>query len=361
MLMASISSRVGTVAGVSDDFGCALPDRALAEPVAAGDEDSRSVLGARRGAGQPARRRRVAGSVGGMVTPSPVMVVTGASGLVGTGVCRALVERSARVRAVVRRAGSALALDGVTEHVGDFVDEGLARVVTEGADAVVTTVHPMGSSREVQHRVGVRGTPVLARVARLVHVSTAGVYDRSAGIDDAAEDSALLPEGSGDYPDTKNATDAALAQVGGLTTVLVRPPAIMSAGGTSIWNTLRPQEVRSGDRRANPAKTWAWVHVDDLAAFNADVATGAVATADDPERGPVAGATTPVIVAGEPATWRDYLGTVTDALGVEPERTDEPVWTGQLLTGRARGWGWAPQVRLAQTMDELRQGLTTHA
>jgi len=299
-----------------------------------------------------------------MADSSPVVVVTGANGLVGAAVCRALVERSARVRAVVRRAGSAPALDGVTEHVGDFADESLAREVTRGADAVVTTVHPMGSSREVQHQVGVEGTPVLARaardagVARLVHVSTAGVYDRSAGVGDVAEDGALLPEGSGDYPDTKNATDAALAQVGGLTTVLVRPPAIIGAGETSVWNTLRPREVRDGERQVNPAKSWAWVHVDDLAALIADVATGAVPAADDPERGPLEGGTTPVIVAGEPATWRDYLGTVTDALGVAAEWTDEPVWTGQLLADRARGWGWAPRVSLAQALDELRQGLT---
>ena len=307
----------------------------------------------------------VADSVDGMVTSSPVVVVTGANGLVGTAVCRALVERLAQVRAVVRRAGSAPALDGVTEHVGDFADEHLARALTRGADAVVTTVHPMGSSREVQQRVSVEGTPVLARaardagVARLVHLSTAGVYDRSAGVGDVAEDGALLPEGSGAYPDTKNATDVALAEVVGLTTVLVRPPAIVGAGDTSVWNTLRPQEVRGGARRANPAKTWAWVHVDDLAALVADVATGAVATADDPERGPVAGSTTAVIVAGEPATWRDYFGTVTDALGVAPEWTDEPVWTGQLLTDRAREWGWVPRVSLAQAMDELRRGLAT--
>jgi nucleoside-diphosphate-sugar epimerase len=302
-----------------------------------------------------------------MDSPAPVVVVTGANGLVGTAVCRALVERSARVRAVVRRAGSAPALAGVTEHVGDFADESFARAVTQGADAVVTTVHPMGSSREAQHRVAVEGTPVIARaardagVARLVHVSTAGVYDRSAGVGDVAEDGALLPAGSDDYADTKSATDAALARVGGMTVVLVRPPAIMGAGESSVWNSLRPQRIRDGARRENPARSWPWVHVDDLAVFIADVATGAVATADDPERGPVAGATTAVNLAGEPATWRDYLGTVTDALGVAPEWTDEPVWTGQLLAGRARGWGWAPRVTLAEAMDELRAGLATHA
>jgi uncharacterized protein YbjT (DUF2867 family) len=61
-----------------------------------------------------------------MADSSPVVVVTGANGLVGTAVCRTLVERSAPVRAVVRGAGSAPALDGVTEHVGDFADESLA-------------------------------------------------------------------------------------------------------------------------------------------------------------------------------------------------------------------------------------------
>ncbi|MPQ99557.1 NAD(P)H-binding protein [Modestobacter sp. I12A-02628] len=298
-----------------------------------------------------------------MADPTPVVVVTGANGLVGAAVCRALAERSAQVRAVVRRAGTAPPLPGVTEHVGDPADEDLARTVTTGADAVVTTVHPMGSSRQVQHQVGVEGTQVLARAARdagvgrLVHVSTAGIYDRSAGIGDVAEDGALLPEGSDDYPDTKQAADAALARIGGLTTVLVRPPAILGAGDTSVWNTLRPRQLRDGDRRRNPAETWAWVHVEDLASFLADVATGAVASADDPDRGPVAGGTTPVIVAGEPATWRDYLGTVGEALGVEAEWTDEPVWTGQLRTDRVRAWGWTPRVQLAAALDELRRGL----
>jgi len=292
-----------------------------------------------------------------MDSSTPVVVVTGANGLVGSAVCRALAERSAQVRAVVRRPGTAPVLAGVVEHVGDAAE------VLAGADALVTTVHPMGSSREVQHEVGVEGTARLARaardagVARLVHVSTAGVLDRSPGLGDLAEDAALLPPGSGDYPDTKNDVDTALAQVEGLTTVLVRPPAIAGAGPTSVWNTLRPQAFRDGQRSVNPAQTWAWVHVEDLAAMLADVATGAVATSADPEQGPVAGGTTSVLVAGEPATWGDYLGAVGEAVGSEPEWTDEPVWTGQLVTDRARRWGWTPRVGLEQALAELRQGL----
>ena len=298
-----------------------------------------------------------------MVDSSPVVVVTGANGLVGARVCRALVERGARVRAVVRRAGTAPDLDGVSEHVGTFYDPHLARDVVAGADAVVTTVHPMGSDRQVQHEVAVEGTPVLARAARdagvrwFVHVSTAGVYDRSPGVGDVSDDSPLVGDDGGDYPVTKRDTDRALAEVDGLTRVLVRPPAILGAGETSIWNTLRPTSVRDGGREANPEKSFAWVHVDDLASLIADVATGVIATGDDPEQGPVEGGTTPVVVAGEHATWREYHGTVTEALGVEPEWTDEPVWTGRLVADRAKRWGWAPRVNLRAAMDELRAGL----
>ena len=112
---------------------------------------------------------------------SPVVVVTGANGFVGARVCAALADRGATVRAVVRRAGSAPAVAGVEEHVGEFHDPEFAASVTRGASAAVTTVHPMGSDHETQHRIGVVGTRVFARAARdagaarLVHVSTAAV------------------------------------------------------------------------------------------------------------------------------------------------------------------------------------------
>jgi uncharacterized protein YbjT (DUF2867 family) len=83
------------------------------------------------------------------------------------------VDRGATVRAVVRRAGTAPALAGVEEHVGDFHDPDLAAAVVRGASAVVTTVHPMGTDRENQHRIAVEGTPVLARAAAAAGVERA--------------------------------------------------------------------------------------------------------------------------------------------------------------------------------------------
>ena len=296
---------------------------------------------------------------------SPLVVVTGANGLVGTHVVRALVERGASVRAVVRREGTAPDAAGVEERVGDFADPELAALVMQDADALVTTVHPMGDDRETQHRVGVDGTLTIASAAkaagadRHVHVSTSGVYDRSPGVGDVDEDGALVGDDGGDYAVVKRDVDAALADLSGTTRVLVRPPAILGPGETSVWNSLRPERIGSdeGERHAVAYATFAWIHVDDLAALIADVATGAIETSDDPEQGPVAGGCTPVNAASGPATQRDYLGTVTSALGVEPTWDDEPGWTGQILADRARGWGWEPKVTLERALDELASGL----
>ena len=295
----------------------------------------------------------------------PVVVVTGANGLVGSRICALLAGQGVTVRAVVRRPGSGPDVEGASEYVGEFHDPEFAASVVAGASAVVTTVHPMGSDRETQHRIAVQGTPVIARaarnagVSRLVHISTAAVYDRSPEAGDVDESSPLVSEDANDYAATKRDTDAALEEIGGISRVLVRPPAILGAGDTSVWNTLRPAAIRDSEeaRHAVPGQTFPWVHVDDLAVLVADVATGRVASSTDPEQGPVEGECTAVNVAGGPAKLRDYYETVTRAVGVDPVWDEKPAWTGQFLVGRARGWGWTPTVELAQALAEIDEGL----
>jgi nucleoside-diphosphate-sugar epimerase len=293
------------------------------------------------------------------------VVVTGANGFVGSRICEALVERGATVRAIVRRAGTAPEILGVAEVVGDFTDPGFAATVVSDATAVVTTVHPMGSDRATQHRIAVEGTPVLARAAasagveRLIHISTAAVYDRSAGIGDVDESAALVADDANDYAVTKRDTDLALAGVDGITRVLLRPPAILGPGPTSTWNTLRPAEMRDDEdaRCAIPKQTFPWVHLADLASLAADLASGRVPDAADPASGPAARACVPLNVAAARATLRDYFGAVTGALGVDPVWEQAPSWTGRLLADRAHGWGWIPSVDLAQALAELVAGL----
>jgi nucleoside-diphosphate-sugar epimerase len=294
-----------------------------------------------------------------------LVVVTGANGLVGSRVVAALSERGASVRAVVRRAGTAPALPGVEERIGDFADPAFAADVVTGAEALVTTVHPLGGDLATQRKVGLDGTLAIARAAaqagvdRLVHVSTAAVYDRSPGLGDLDENADLAADDAGDYAVVKRDVDLALADLEGPTRVLVRPPAILGAGETSVWNRVRPAQVRDdeGARHAVPEQSFAWVHVDDLATLVADVAVGAIATSDDPARGPVSGGCTAVNVVGGPATQRDYLGAVTGALGLEPVWDEGDAWTGQIRADRARGWGWEPRVDLDRALEELAAGL----
>jgi nucleoside-diphosphate-sugar epimerase len=294
-----------------------------------------------------------------------IVVVTGANGLVGSRLCTALVEQGANVRAVVRRSGTAPVVRGIAEHVGDFTDGSFAASVLSGADAAVTTVHPMGSDGQVQRRIGVEGTTTFATAAaaagveRFIHVSTAAVYDRSPGVGDVDESSPLVGDDAGDYAVTKRDADLAVASVDGPTRVLLRPPAILGAGESSIWNTLRPMEIRHDEaaRHAVPDQSFAWVHVDDLVALAADIATERVTASTDPAIGPVAGACTPVNVASGSATVRDYYETVTRAVGVTPIWDEAEAWTGRILADRAHSWGWAPAVTLAHAFDEIAQGL----
>ena len=298
--------------------------------------------------------------------PSVVVVVTGANGLVGWRICAALVDGGATVRALVRRAGTAPALAGVQEWVGHFFDPGVAVAVVAGASAVVTTVHPMGADLQTQHEVAVEGTPVLARAARdagvqrLVHISTAGVYDRSPGVGDVEETSRLVDDDADAYAVTKRDTDAQLAQVEGITRVLLRPPAVLGPGASSIWNSVRPAMIRTDEmaRHAIPEQSFPWVHVDDLAAFAADLACGRIPSSSDPEGGPVPRGCTVVNVAAGTATTRDYHQTVTAALGVQPVWDDGPAWTGQIVAARAHNWGWAPTVDLPHALAEIAQGLS---
>jgi nucleoside-diphosphate-sugar epimerase len=278
----------------------------------------------------------------------------------------ALAERGATVRAVVRRVGTAPHAPGVEEHVGDFGDPAFADSVVAGADVLVTTVHPLGSDRDSQRRVGLDGTLVIAEAAvaaavpLVVHVSTAAVYDRSPGLGDITEDSDLVADDANDYAVVKRDVDDALGRLAGTTRILVRPPAILGAGETSVWNTVQPAALRDDEARRHGIadQSFAWVHVDDLAALIADLATGAIATSHDPSTGPVEHACTAVNVAGGPATQRDYLGALASALGIEVTWDDKPAWTGQIRADRARGWGWSPQVSLDDALAELKAGLT---
>lgn len=292
------------------------------------------------------------------------VVVTGANGFVGSHVTAALAQRGgARVRAVVRKAGTAPQLPGVEEVVGEFQDPAFASAVCSGARAVVNTVHPMrdddSQADAVPWAAALAKTAREAGVERFVHVSTTSVYERGEETGDVDEGSALVDDSANEYSVTKRATDDAIAEVDGITRVIVRPTSILGPGESSIWNTLRPREIRGDEdaRRDDPDRTFGWVHVSDLAALIADVATGAIPLAADPADGPVEGAATPINAVSGNVALRDYLGRVAEAAGVEPVWERRSSFRSQLRADRARAWGWAPEVTFEEAMAELVAGL----
>lgn len=293
----------------------------------------------------------------------PLIVVTGANGLVGSHVCKALAERGARIRAVVRRAGAAPSLPGLEEVVGEFQDPAFAASICDGADAVVQTVHPMrdddlqtsSAGWSQQFAVAARD----AGVPLYVHISTTSVYHRDETTGDIDEHSKLVDDDADDYAVTKRATDDALRAVDGITRVFVHPTAVLGKGEWSVWNVRRPQAIRddASFRRDDPDRTFGWVHIDDLADLIADIATGAIAPADDPERGPVPGEATSVNAISGNVPMRDYIAPVAAAVGVEPEWEQRPAFRAKLLANRAKAWGWQPKVTFEDAMQELVDGL----
>ena len=111
-----------------------------------------------------------------------MILVTGASGFVGGHVVRGLAGAGERVRALVRDARGAAALDGVDCELvqGDVTDRESLRAAVEGCTAIVHLVAILVGKPADFERVMTRGTATLldvateAGVARFVHMSALG-------------------------------------------------------------------------------------------------------------------------------------------------------------------------------------------
>jgi uncharacterized protein YbjT (DUF2867 family) len=97
-----------------------------------------------------------------------MILVTGASGFVGRHVTRALAEDGSRVRAMVRDARAAAALEGVRCELvrGDVTDPASLRAAARGVRTIVHLVAIVEGSPETFERVMATGTGNLVEAAR---------------------------------------------------------------------------------------------------------------------------------------------------------------------------------------------------
>jgi UDP-glucose 4-epimerase len=169
------------------------------------------------------------------------ILVTGASGFVGTALCRGLLARGHSVRAVVRGA-SAPPADSPGLHrvaVPDIAGAIDRHVLLEGIDVVVhlaAVAHRAAADASEIRRVNVEGAIRLADAAsglvrRFVFLSSVKVHGEDSGNASYTEVDAPLPEDI--YGRTKLEAERALtgiAERGGMELMVLRPPLVYGPG-----------------------------------------------------------------------------------------------------------------------------------
>lgn len=165
------------------------------------------------------------------------ILVTGATGKVGSRLAMRLAKRGDQVSALVRDRAKASFLDGVTLVEGDLLaPESLAPAV-QGVDAIVhCAAFFRGATPEQAHATNDLGTQHLARAAqaagvkRFVFTSTGLVYGAVGGV--ATEDTPCAPVMA--YPVSKLAAEKFLLALSDLDVTVLRLPFVYGDGDPHI-------------------------------------------------------------------------------------------------------------------------------
>jgi nucleoside-diphosphate-sugar epimerase len=168
------------------------------------------------------------------------VLVTGATGMLGRGVARALADRGDRVTVLQRRPAGL----GLPEVLTDIGDGDAVRNAVIDQDAVIhlaAKVNVVGPEAEYE-RINVQGTRVVvnacvtAGVRRLVHVSSPSVAHAGSSLIGRGADPADPVTARGPYARSKAAAELIALQGdhGELAVVAVRPHVVWGPGDTQL-------------------------------------------------------------------------------------------------------------------------------
>src|SRR3954449_2519602 len=199
-----------------------------------------------------------------MGTMMTILLLTGATGLVGSRLLPRLVEDGFECRALVR--GDVALPLGTTGVRGDLADPGTLRAAVDGVDAVVHLAALFRTQDEAAiWRANLDGTRNLiaavqehAPGARFVMSSTGNVYNADAARP-ALETDACAPTAA--YPASKVAAEQLLRD-SGLTWAVLRLPFVYGEGDGHLAS-IRVLAPQFG---LHPAQTYAVAHHRDVAA-----------------------------------------------------------------------------------------------
>jgi dihydroflavonol-4-reductase len=209
------------------------------------------------------------------------VLITGATGFVGSAVVRALVRRGRPVRAMVRPSSSLRLLEGLPVEIvtGDLDEPSTCRTALEGCDAlfhVAADYRLWVPQPDVMYRTNVEGTRHLllaaaaARVARIVYTSSVATLGLRPDHLPADETTAATLAGMvGHYKRSKFLAEQAvrgLIAETGLPVVIVNPAAPVGPGDARPTPTGRVVlEAARGRIPAYVDTGLNLVHVDDVA------------------------------------------------------------------------------------------------
>lgn len=197
----------------------------------------------RRGSGTLSVSSNSAPCAGGYAAPMTILI-TGATGKVGSRLARRLVQRGDHIRALVRNPAKAADLldDRIELVAGDLLDVNSLAAAVRGVDAVVhCAAFFRGATPEQAHAVNDLGTRHLAEAARAVSVgrfvftSTGLVYGSNGGRL-AREDDACAPTHA--YPVSKLAAERFLLALDGLDVRVLRLPFVYGDGDPHIEEAI---------------------------------------------------------------------------------------------------------------------------
>ncbi|WP_296255090.1 MULTISPECIES: NAD-dependent epimerase/dehydratase family protein [unclassified Pseudomonas] len=177
------------------------------------------------------------------------ILVTGATGFIGTRLCERLVSQAHEVRGISRSGGGAIA--GVDYQARDFTDAPSISESLRDIDCIVHlagrahVLNKQGDSPDLYRAVNRDATLQLARLAlaagvrRFVFVSSIGVNGNESAQQRFTEDSVPAPAAA--YARSKLEAEEglkALLHISGMQLVIIRPPLVYGADAPGNFRTL---------------------------------------------------------------------------------------------------------------------------
>jgi nucleoside-diphosphate-sugar epimerase len=288
-----------------------------------------------------------------------VVLITGATGFVGSRTAQRLVQAGMHERGLVRRP---VALPNLEHYLGDITDAATATPAVVGADVIVHCAAVLHRATYAEAmRVNAEGTRIVleaalqAGCARFIHLSTVSVHAVEGH--DVVDEATPLRQAGDAYGESKALAEQAVwaAAAQGLPVTILRPPAILGVAPTAYWSVRMAYQIAAGDFAlpGDSLATLPYVHVDNLIdaillTLRSDTAVGQVYN----------------LIDGQ-TSWRAHTDYFRRWLGGGPlpSRPLEDVPPGYRWRGRCSGekatreLGYVPRVTYEEAMAEAERYL----